>query len=111
MVSKDNHLNHDCECGECACSEDDRNIVSLMMEDGTEKEFEILQVIEHEGKSYLALCEAGSFEYDILRVNEVDDEVELNVIEDDAEYEQVAELFDEVFSGGDDLMDFEADDE
>lgn len=88
---------HDCDgCDEdCDC---ESNIITLDMEDGTKKDFNVLNIIEHEGKQYVALSEMDSEEYDILRFEEVDDQLELSIIEDDVEYNAVADKFDEIFS-------------
>ena len=87
---------HDCNCeDECDCGS---NIITLDMEDGTQKDFAILNIIEHEGKNYVALAEVDSEEYDIMRFVEVDDSIELSIIEDDVEYNAVADKFDELFT-------------
>ncbi len=85
----------DCTCGDEGC---DCNTITLEMEDGTEKEFTILDMLEHEGKTYVALTEGDSDEYDILRIEGEEEEMELAVIEDDAEYNAVADLFDTMFA-------------
>jgi hypothetical protein len=84
-----------CDCGDEDC---DCNTITLELEDGTEKEFTVLDMLEHDGKTYMALAEEDSEEYDILRLEGNDEEFELLVIEDDVEYEKVADLFDEHFA-------------
>lgn len=85
---------HDCDCGDdCEC-----DTITLDMEDGTQKDFLVLDTLEYEGKNYIALAEVETMEYDILRMNVVGETVELNVIEDDAEFEAVAAKFDELFN-------------
>jgi uncharacterized protein YrzB (UPF0473 family) len=103
------HHDHSCECGEddCDC---ESNIITLDMEDGTQKDFNVLNIIEHEGKQYVALAEMESVEYDILRFEEVDDNLELSIIEDDAEYNAVADKFDEIFSAEDADLDIDSED-
>lgn len=92
------HLHHgECEDDACGCGEHGNNVISLVMEDGSTKEFEVLHVISHEDKNYIALSEVGSDVYDVLRFDELEEEVELNIIEDDEEYEAVAALFDDFF--------------
>ncbi len=93
---------HDCCDDDCNC---ESNVITLDMEDGTKKDFQVLNIIEHEGKQYVALSEMDSVEYDILRFEEVDDQLELSIIEDDAEYNAVADLFDEIFSAEGDEQD------
>jgi len=105
---------HNCNCGEhhehdcgddCDC---ESNTITLEMEDGSTKDFTVLNILEHNGQQYVALSEEGSVEYDILRFVEVDDSLELSIIEDDEEYNTVADKFDELFNSEleeSDLMD------
>jgi len=87
---------HDHDCGDdCDC---ESNTITLEMEDGSTKDFTILNILEHEGQQYVALAEEGSVEYDILRFVEVEDNLELSIIEDDNEYNTVADKFDELFN-------------
>ncbi|MDD2597361.1 MAG: DUF1292 domain-containing protein [Candidatus Cloacimonetes bacterium] len=115
MIDKDNELIHDghecdCEGDDCACGEHEQNIITLDMEDGSQKDFEVLQIINHEGKNYIALAELGTAEYDILRFEEVDESVELSIIEDDDEFNAVAAVFDDIFSSEDpDMLSAEED--
>lgn len=93
----DGEHEHDCECGDDC----DSNIITLDMEDGTTKDYHILNILEYEGKQYVALSELDSDEYDILRYEMLEDDEEqvaLSIIEDDAEYNAVANKFDELFS-------------
>ncbi len=100
-----------CNCGEncgdghspCDCDSEDchDNTITLDMEDGTTKDFVVLDVVEIEGKQYIALAEVESMEYDIMSMTVVDENVELSVIEDDDEFERVAARFDELFSQSD----------
>jgi uncharacterized protein YrzB (UPF0473 family) len=59
-------------------SEDEMNILVLTDEDGTETEFEYLDVIEYEGNEYLVLLptEEGNDEIVILQIEPVDEENE-----------------------------------
>lgn len=85
----------DCETDECDCGP---NVITLDMEDGTQKDFTLLDTIDLNDKKYLALAEVDSVEYDILRMEVTGDTVELSVIEDDEEFNAVAAKFDELFS-------------
>lgn len=91
-----------CDCGEGHdCADDcdcESNTITLDMEDGTQKDFTVLNILEHNGNQYVALAEMDSDEYDILRFVEVGEEMELSIIEDDAEYNAVADKFDEIFT-------------
>ena len=85
----------------------EKDVISLLDEDGKEHEFEIVDALELEGKQYLALVplydesqaeEAleDSGELVILRVSEETDEdgeQYLDAIEDEDLYNRVAELF------------------
>lgn len=92
---------HDCNEEDCDCEHDhcDDNIITLDMEDGSQRDFLVLDVIEYKAVSYVALAEVDSNEYDILRMDVQDDIVELAVIEDDELFNQVAAKFDEHFLG------------
>ncbi len=82
---------------------DEANIITLDMEDGTQKDFEVLNIIEMDGANYIALAELGANEYDILRFVEVEENLELSIIEDDEEYQRAADRFNELFSSEDDI--------
>lgn len=74
--------------------EDDLSrVITLEMEDGSEKDFVALDIIHHEGHSYIALSEVDSMDYDVLRFVEADDVLELSIIEDDDEYTKITNLF------------------
>ncbi|MDP2173611.1 MAG: DUF1292 domain-containing protein [Candidatus Cloacimonadaceae bacterium] len=87
----------DCDCDDedCDCESD---TITLDMEDGTQKEFNVLDIIELDSKKYIALAEIESMEYDILRMEVMDDTVELSIIDDESEFEKVAAKFDELFA-------------
>ena len=79
----------------------DGDIYTLTDETGKESEFELIGSCEFEGKTYLALIpvEDGMDEYVILRL-EADEKGEeiLVTIEDDDEFDRVADYFeDELF--------------
>ncbi|MCK9558243.1 MAG: DUF1292 domain-containing protein [Candidatus Cloacimonetes bacterium] len=121
MITKDNKLNteehvHDCNCeggdcncdgGDCDCG-NDADIITLDMEDGSKKDFMVLDILQEEGQNYIALSEVGAMEYDILRFEEQDDNLELSIIEDDDEYNRIAEIFNERFSSMDTDEEMEA---
>jgi hypothetical protein len=95
------HL-HKCAEGDenCNCEdhEDDGNIITLEMEDGTSKDFQVLDILEHKNKQYIALAEVDSFEYDIMNFTVNDEVMELHVIEDEVEFNEIAVLFEEHFA-------------
>ena len=81
----------------------DSNIVTLTDEDGNEGEFEIIGSREVDGKLYLALFpldEKDGEEYVILRVDTDENGEEILVsIDDDDEFDAIADIFDdELFS-------------
>lgn len=119
----------DCDCGpDCECNdhedpqahaqgeeekpdaghfhdEEEDNIIQFEMDDGTMQDFLLLGTLEHNGKQYMALAEVGSFEYDILGFEVKDDYVNLNVIEDEDEFDEVANLFHEYLQAEDEEED------
>ena len=75
------------------------DFMTIVDEDGTEFELEILSTLEYNGNTYLAVIPAGmddeseELEVSILKsVEEEDGEPTLCAIEDDAELESVYEL-------------------
>ena len=82
----------DCENEECDC-----NPITIEMDDGSSKDFIVLDVLTHEGKQYIALAEVDSMEYDIMSWEVEGENVELSVIEDDDEFNAVAAKFEELF--------------
>lgn len=72
--------------------------VTLTDEEGVERDFDILAVMEFEGNEYYALVPTDSDEdeYIILKSEMVEegDEQVLITIDDDAEFDRVAEAFD-----------------
>lgn len=77
--------------------DDAANLITLEMEDGSEKDFVVLDILHNEGESYMALSEVGSTDYSVLRFVEVDDAFELSIIDDDDEYDTVTKLFETKF--------------
>jgi hypothetical protein len=77
-------------------SEDE--VITLEFDDGTAVDCFIIGLFEAEGKEYIALApDDGTDDAYIYRYKEVsDDEFEINDIEDDAEYEAVVKVFDEL---------------
>ena len=73
------------------------DFMTIVDEDGTEYELEVLSSLEYNGFTYLAVIPAGSEEENDLQVNilksvEEDGEPILCAIEDEAELEAVYEL-------------------
>lgn len=101
-----NEHDHECGCGcheehehdhECGCEDEEMQFINLTLDDGTETECGVIGVFEVEDKDYIALL---SEDDDVLlyRFEEIDEEsIDLLRIEDDAEFELVAEAFEELF--------------
>ena len=73
------------------------DFMTIVDEDGTEYELEILSTLEYNGNTYLAVIPAGSeeelkMEVSILKSVEEDGEPILTAIEDEAELEAVYDL-------------------
>ena len=86
--------------------ENEREFYTLTDEDGNEIEFELIGTVEVEGVTYHAMIpadqqgeEQGFYEYVILK-SETDEDGEdmLITIDDDAEFDKVADIFDDMFS-------------
>ena len=78
----------------------DDEIYTLTDEDGNENQFELIGQKEIDGATYLALApidDGDDEEYVILKVEEEDDGgVSLVTIEDDDEYDRIADIFDDM---------------
>ena len=75
--------------------------VTLTLDDGSEIECLVLTIFEAGGRDYIALLptegiDAEEGEVYLYRYTEVDGEPDLQNIEDDEEYEIVADAFDEL---------------
>ncbi|MCB5253021.1 MAG: DUF1292 domain-containing protein [Candidatus Cloacimonadaceae bacterium] len=77
--------------------EDLSRVITLEMEDGSEKDFIVLDILSHDDNNYIALSEEDSMEYDVLRFVEADEFLELSIIEDEDEYDMITNLFKEKF--------------
>lgn len=89
------HHDHDaCNCGEDTEASD---TLTFEMEDGTTKDFHILEIIEHEGNKYIALAEPDNEEYYVMLMEESEENLEFSFIEDDDLYGAVVAKFEEIF--------------
>ena len=73
------------------------DFITIVDEDGTEYELEVLSTLEYNGETYMAVIPAGSeeeleLEVSILKSVEEDGESILCAIEDEAELEAVYDL-------------------
>ncbi len=85
----------------------EREFFTLVDENGQEISFELIGVTEYKGNTYYAMIpadgaedeEGGFCEYVILRVEaEEDGESTLVSVDDDDEFDDVADIFDDMFS-------------
>lgn len=92
---------HDANC-DCGCSEQEEMTVTLTLDDGSEVECVVLTIFPAGDREYIALLPMDGSEEEegevyLYRYSETDDgQPNLENIEDDAEYEIVAEAFDEL---------------
>jgi len=120
MIDKKMLLNPDCGCdGGCDCCGDDcegaegEATVTLTLDDGTTQECAILTIFPVGDHDYIALLplndegENEDGEVFIYRFKEENGEPSLENIEDDEEYERVADAFDEMLDNAeyDELVD------
>ena len=99
--------------------EPDGTLITLLDEDGTEKEFEHLATLEHEGSTYVALVPAfmepeelveSDGELVILKMIEDENgEDILSSIDDDDEFDAVAHEFEEMLENDFEIQDIDDD--
>ena len=74
------------------------DFITIVDEDGTEYELEVLNTVEYNGETYMAVIPAAgedeelNLEISILKSTEEDGEAILSVIEDEAELEAVHDI-------------------
>lgn len=83
-------------------NEEELNIITLTDEDGSEIDYEFLDLIDYEDKTYVVLLPVDESEDNgeviILEVNEIDDETEEYAsVEDEATLSAVFDIFRERF--------------
>lgn len=105
----DKKHNGNCNCGhdhehdhDCGCGHDDMEMMNLVLDDGSELECMVLGVFSVEDNEYIALLPKDEEDVLLYGYSEDEDGVELKNIEDDAEYDLVAEAFYELFSDDED---------
>lgn len=98
-----NDKNHNCNCENgCDCNEEHDQMVTLTLDDGTEIECVVLTIFPVNNVDYIALLPVDETDAEeegevyLYRFKQLEnDEIELLNIEDDAEYEAVADAFDQ----------------
>lgn len=90
-------------------NEEELNIITLTDEDGQEIDFEFIGEAEIDGIVYLAIAPAGEaamnegiIEYGLLKVIEEDGEEVYVTIDDEDEFNKVADYFDDMFDSEED---------
>lgn len=114
----DKDMNGGCGCG-CGCDDEFETTITLSLEDGTDVECGVLSIFPAGDKEYIALVplteedDEAEGEVFLYRYEETEDgEPKLSNIEDDDEYEIVADAFDEMIDEMEyDDMDEEDEDE
>ncbi|WP_352399716.1 DUF1292 domain-containing protein [Anaerotignum sp.] len=90
-----------CECGHEHDNEEmELETMFLTLDDDTEMECGILGVFQVEGiegKEFIALMPLEDETVLLYEYKEIGEEIELNVIEDDAMFDKVSEAFNELF--------------
>ncbi|MFB9325372.1 DUF1292 domain-containing protein [Paenibacillus aurantiacus] len=89
---------HDDNCG---CGEDhehEEHVFVVTDEEGTEREMVMVYTFESEEQAYAVLIDRNDPEADgvIFRIEEENDEAFLVGIEDDAEWDRVTRIYDEI---------------
>ena len=110
--------NHDCGCGCGHDHEYEHDSITLSLDDGTELNCVVLDIFTVDNKEYIALQpEEGEEEDDNVflyrYIEEEDGEPQLLNIEDDDEFEAVADAFEELLDSAeyDELLEDEEEEE
>ena len=92
----ENKTNEEHGCGDdCGCGEE-HQMMKIVLDDGTEVEWIVLEIFEVEGKEYIALLPEEGEDIYIYSYKEDDEGVELGNIEEDEEFEKVGKALDEI---------------
>ncbi|MEG0833677.1 MAG: DUF1292 domain-containing protein [Oscillospiraceae bacterium] len=118
-MDKEKDLKHECD-SECNCEDEECmvDLITLTDEDGVEHTFEIVDTLEKDNESYMALVTSSENPDEYLEddgnliimkvVGEEDGEDILATIDDDDEFEKISEIFMDRLS---DLFEFDDDTE
>lgn len=93
------HQEHECGCGCGHDHETEEPTVTLTLEDDTVIECDVVAIFPAGERQYIALLPKGDEDGDVFlyRFTELEnDEIDLESIEDDEEYEMVVDAFDEL---------------
>ncbi|GAA0178730.1 hypothetical protein SH2C18_17310 [Clostridium sediminicola] len=98
-----NEHNHDHDCN-CNHESEDMSIMTLILDDDKELKCNVVGIFPCDEREYIALLPMEEEDVLLYRYEENGEEVALNNIEDDAEFEKVSDAFW-------DMVDEEADEE
>ena len=93
MSEEKNNLNNDIEY-----LDDENQTIDLVLDDGTSMTCDVIGLFEVDDVEYIALAEPESDNILIYIYEEIGDEVSLKNIEDEDEYQAIADEFMELFS-------------
>lgn len=93
MSEDKNNLNNDIEY-----LDDENQTIDLVLDDGTSMTCDVIGLFEVDDVEYIALAEPESDNILIYIYEEIGDEVSLKNIEDEYEYQAIADEFMELFS-------------
>ena len=93
MSEEKNNLNNDIEY-----LDDENQTIDLVLDDGTSMTCDVIGLFEVDDVEYIALAEPESDNILIYIYEEIGDEVSLKNIEDEEEYQAIADEFMELFS-------------
>lgn len=88
--------NHEHNCGDdCGCDHELPKM-QLVLDDGTEVEWDVLTTFDVRDREYIALIPDDSEDVFIYRYSEDEEGVELTNIEDDDEFEEVGKTLEQI---------------
>lgn len=95
-MTHDNEHGNGCDCGEC------EDVITLIDENGEEKDFTVIDILELDGSEYAILLPVDDEDTDeaiILKFAQDNEGNEILVdIDDDEEWEKVADTWEEMMS-------------
>ncbi|MDR7870693.1 MAG: DUF1292 domain-containing protein [Tissierellaceae bacterium] len=102
---KGNHHDHHQDHDGCQCHDDhhhdnhhheEMKTIYLTLEDGSELKCEVVVELEVDGKEYIGLLPEGGERVFLYKYEETDEGPELSIIEDDNEFNKVAEVYEDM---------------
>lgn len=98
---KHNHKdNEECGCGDdCKCNDnhhETKDIIYLTLDNREELKCQVLEILRVEDKEYIVLLPEGEDKVYIYGYKEVEGDPKLSIIEEDDEFNKVAEVYNNV---------------